>query len=312
MAFNPDGKMLATDECLEQCTIGEIRLWDVSDPAQAKPLGAPIRTDFPFANSVTFSPDGKTLAAGVVTNSDFTQSEISLWDVSDPARVATLAPLTGVANMVNAVAFSPDGKTLASGSCGNLDANNNCTAGELRLWDVRDRAQAKSLGAPTALGSGTDRIRFSPDGKTLATSCEDGTIRLWEVSDPTHPTALGAPLTGHTRWVYGLAFSPDGKTLASGDFDGNLILWDVNDPAQAKPPLDTFVIHYTDPVKSVAFSSDGKTLVFGSDDKTIHLWDTSTMAEAKPLGAPLTGHTSGVWSVALSPDGKTLASGSQV
>ena len=313
VAFSPDGKTLATTNIDDN-----IILWDLSDPAQAKPVGAPLTSHASaawFRTSTTFSPDGKTLAAAECMATDnknkCVQGQISLWDVGDPAAAEPLAPLTGLAYAAHSVAFSPDGKTLAAGSYGNPDAHYTCLEGELSLWDMRDAAHAKALGAPVALHTGVDNLRFSPDGNTLALGCEDGTIRLWDVSDATQATAVGAPLTGHSSWVWGLAFSPDGKTLASGAADGNLILWDMRDPGQTKPPLDASFIHYTDPVKSVAFSSDGKTLVFGSQNKTINLWDISNAAEAKPLGASLTGHTSGMWSVALSPDRKTLASGSQ-
>jgi WD40 repeat protein len=111
------------------------------------------------------------------------------------------------------VAFSPDGKILASGS-------NDYTIG---LWDVTSR---QPLGEP--LQGHSDAViivAFSPDGKILASGSSDKTIRLWDV-DSRQP--LGEPLQGHSDHVESVAFSSDGKTLASGSSDNTIRLWDVN------------------------------------------------------------------------------------
>ncbi len=197
-----------------------------------------------------------------------------------------IAVLTGHTGAVYSVAFSPDGKTLASGS---FD-------GTVRLWDATTGHQT---GNPLTGHTGAVRsVAFSPDGKTLA-SGGDGVVRLWDVTTG-HQT--GNPLTGHTGAVESVAFSPDGKTLASGSFDGTVRLWDVATGHQIGNPLTG----HADAVLSVAFSPDGKTLASGSFDGTVRLWD---MATGRQIGNPLTGHGV-VYSVAFSPDGKTLASGS--
>jgi WD40 repeat protein len=122
---------------------------------------------------------------------------------------------------VNTLAFSPDGKTLASGS---MDKT-------IILWDV---ASSQPLAPPlTGHTASVWSVAFSPDGQTLASGSFDTNIILWDVASG---QPFGSPLTGHTGTVYSVAFSPDGQTLASGSADGTVILWDLDFgslPAQA-------------------------------------------------------------------------------
>ena len=209
-------------------------------------------------------------------------------------------PLTARSGTVYSVAFSRDGRTLASGSADNT----------VRLWDEADPAHPQPLGQPLTGPKGTVySVAFSRDGRTLASGSADNTVRLWDVADPAHPEALGQPLTGPTGAVYSVAFSPDGRTLASGSADNTVRLWDVADPAHPQP-LGQPLTGPTGAVYSVAFSPDGRTLASGSADNTVRLWDVADPAHPRALGQPLTGHSGAVWSVAFSPDGRTLASGS--
>jgi WD40 repeat protein/energy-coupling factor transporter ATP-binding protein EcfA2 len=192
--------------------------------------------------------------------------------------------LEGHDSGVTSVNFSPDGKTLVSGSYDNTIKLLNVETGqEIRTlkghdWDVNS-------------------VNFSPDGKTLVSGSGDKTIKLWNVETGQEIRTL----KGHDDYVYSVNFSPDGKTLVSGSDDKTIKLWNV----ETGKEIRTFKGHYGY-VRSVNFSPDGKTLVSGSLDGTIKLWDVETGKEIHTLK----GHDSGVLSVNFSPDGKTLVSGS--
>ncbi|WP_328959542.1 trypsin-like peptidase domain-containing protein [Streptomyces virginiae] len=185
---------------------------------------------------------------------------------------------------VMAVAFSPDGHTLATGSV-------DTTA---RLWDVATRKIRPTLEGHTGV---VFSVAFSPDGRTLATGSSDDTVRLWDVATGSTRTTL----YGHTDSVYSVAFSADGRTLATGSDDKTVRIWDF-----ATGKLRSTLEGHGNRVSSVAFSSDGRTLATGSDDDTVRIWDFAT----GKLRSTLEGHGSTVASVAFSPDGHTLAVGS--
>lgn len=185
---------------------------------------------------------------------------------------------------IHAVAFSPRGELLATGTA----------TGDIWIYQAPDGTPLLTFSGHT---DGVWSVAFSLDGHILASSSDDQTIRLWDVSTGQYLKTL----LGHTNRVRAIAFNPNNMVLASGSDDKTIRLWAISTGHCFK------TLHgHADRVWSLAFSPDGKVLASGSTDQTIHLWDVGTDYGFKTLQ----GHTQGVRSIAFSPDGSSLASGS--
>jgi RNA polymerase sigma factor (sigma-70 family) len=237
--------------------------------------------------AVAFAPDSKTV---ISTGHDHLARR---WDVTTGRQVGSFGAQGdrdkpySVTRWMHALAFAPDGKTLATG-----DHTDGWQLGSIRIWDVASASQTRVLQGHT---EGVLCLAYSPDGKTLASASVDGTVRVW---DP-EKGAERHNLSGHEGAVRWVAFSPDGKTLASTGVDGAVRLWD--------PDKGTAVHSWKAHVggaDAVAFSPDGKRLASSGADMTTRLWDLSTRQELRKIqrDKPVRG-------AAISPDGKLVASG---
>ena len=286
------------------------------------PEGAIARLGKGYINDIKYSPDGTRLAVA---------TSIGVW-LYDTSTDTEFNFFSEVPDYVEAIAFSPDGKTLASSGyspnhiirlwntdsgelCGTFDGYEEILAlafspdgtvlassgGEpdypIRLWNVATRQLQDTLFGHT---DWTFALSFSADGETLVSGSEDHTVRLWEV----HTGELKCLLEEHRDDVNSVAFSRDGKVLASGSSDGTIQLWNVEIgriSAVLKGPAQ-----FPEKVNAIAFSPDGRTLASATTDE-IWLWDTST----EQLTDILVGHAELVTAVAFSPDGETIASASR-
>ncbi|MCX5786211.1 MAG: WD40 repeat domain-containing protein [Elusimicrobia bacterium] len=195
-----------------------------------------------------------------------------------------LKTIKGHSKIIYSVAFSPDGKYIASGGVDNT----------LKIWRLEDGLCVKTLKGHKSF---VNSVAFSPDGKNLASASEDNTVKIWNIEDGSCINTF----KGHRDSVWSAAFFPDGKRIASGSTDGTIKIWRVD----SRTPDKTLKGH-SGYVYSVSISSDGKHIASGSADHTIKIWDV----ESGGCVRTLEGHRDAVSSVAFSKTGNYLASGS--
>ncbi len=287
-------------------------------------------------NAVSWRPDGKQLAIS-------TGNEVAIFTV-EGTNLDWLASLPHKA-FVPALAFSPDGQWLATGS----------RDGMVRVWQVKSLTSQSSNPTPTweveGHQKGVNSVIFSPDGKWLASGGNDAIARLWNPStgeasgmliggtyavpsiifspdsktlaiangeyirlrDPESESITGTMLSEIP--VYTLDYSPDGRMLAAGDISNGIQIWDPSlafrTGSETYPTPLKMAGHAARPASyraliwDIAFNPDGTLLASAGGDQTVRLWDVAT----GNLLATLTGHEDAVTSLSFSPDGTILVSG---
>jgi WD40 repeat protein len=309
MAFRRDGKRLAT--------AGVDRVIHVWDVASGNLLsGRNAHTRYAVALS----------AAGRLASVSGTSS-LQVWDLANGEAV----PPSENAGFVQAIAFSPDGRVLATGGRETGVELWDATAGTkmpdvygsrgpvtalafspdskligasgpgdgtVWIWDIAARQPVLLI--PEAVdGCTVEALAFHPEGKLLAcggidwlaTSGSDGAVCLWDVQDRSR-------VVGFDGGVSRLAFHPSGRWLAGASLQNTVTVWDVQD----QQPI--FVLEHPDQVTALAFSPDGNWLVTGGDDHTVRVWNvlSGRQVSARQLDTP-------VKALAFSADGQTLITG---
>jgi WD40 repeat protein len=283
LAFSPDGKLLATGAGDWHDNDQGIYLWDVASGKEAHRLAGHLGKVY----CLHFSPDGNYLVSGSEKEDIF-----RIWNIKTGQEQARYQrkgsdeSARAAECRVSAVAWSPDGKLLASAH----------DQGSLLLWDVKTGTELRSFQGHEGI---VNAVAFSPDGKHVLSGSVDRTVRLWDVKTGAEQRRFGDPVDS----VKCVAFSPDGRLVAAsaGDYEGVIHLWDADSGREiAKLPASKARIY------QIAFSPDGKLLAGTGADNSLCLWEVATRAER----CRFPGHPSGGLAVAFAPDGRTVAAGS--
>lgn len=255
---------------LKTADIDKIRQW----------IDAGAKTDAPLPE-----PDKKTRS--VAKNAARTTPAVNSAGTAARSASPLTSPRRNVATPITALAFSPDGKTLAVG-----------VYREVQFWDMEKKSLTKTW---EGHGDAVNALVYTKDGKLLAAgsgvSGASGEIRLWNAAEGRETRTLGE----HTDSITSLAFSPDSKRLASGSMDKSVKVWDV-----ATGKAMATLREHSDAITGVGYTADGKMLASGSMDKSVKVWDANTFKRVYSVGA----HEEPVTDLEFSPDGKTWLSSS--
>jgi WD40 repeat protein len=273
LAFSPDGKLLAAG------SYGLATIWNLESVQPARTLTGVLGS----VSCLRFNPAGTVLA--VAGGQPGAKGEIRLFAVADWKLLATLP---GHADVVSAVAFTADGKKLASASFDKT----------VRVWDLESAAPAppRPILELTGHSDFVYAVSFTPDGKAILSASKDRTVKLVEST-----TGKGLlTCSGSDQDVLAVAVSPDGKQLVSSGLEPQINWWNPRSAERIRRvPGHGVAVH------ELQFSSDGKLLVSAGGDRTVRMWhgDSGILVQTIAVGSP-------VYGIALSADGKRLAAGS--
>ncbi|MEH1879444.1 nSTAND1 domain-containing NTPase [Nostoc sp.] len=282
VVFSRDNQILASAS-----DDGTVKLWKRNSTGQfeTQPNQTLISKDNVNFTSIAFSLDGKMLASAGNDN-NYSSGFVYLWKRNSIGQFETQGALQGDTGEILSVAFSPDGKTIATG-------NESQT---VTLWKRDSTGQFETQPYQTLSGHAgwVWSVAFSPDNQILA-SAGDRSIKLWNLKGKEQLSTFN----GHRNWVWSVAFSPDNQILAFAGDDTTIKLWNLEGKE-----LQTLPGHQST-VRTVAFSPnrDNQILASAGDDGTIKLWKRNSMGQfGTEPDQTLDGDQAGVWSVVFSPD----------
>jgi WD40 repeat protein/beta-lactamase regulating signal transducer with metallopeptidase domain len=271
--------------------------------------------------AVAVSPNGKLLAWGAGGGGNKVEGTLTLWDLEKGAAITTIVEK----NPIRGLAFSPDGKTLATCSFGSMAHLRDPATGKIRtelrghkrsvnsvvwmpdsktvlsasvdgnviIWDAADGRSLKTIAAHT---KGVQALALSCDGKTLVSGGGEGLVKVWDLPDG----KLRQTLTERSGAIDAVAIAPDNKTIAASTPDSWVRMWDTS---TAKVKF-TLRLHQGN-VNAILFLPAGDKLVTGSNDRTMRVWDANTGDALATINA----HENRIDGLALTPDGKSIVSG---
>jgi WD40 repeat protein len=273
VCFSPDGQLLASTADDQA-----VKIWQAQTGQHLLTIKGDVR-------EVSFSPDGTRLAGASRDRKGKTETGVKVWMTQTGQEVLALKGL--LREHVYSVAFSPDGKRIASGSWDHT----------VKVWDVQTGGQVLTLPAPHGVadfdGSHiANGLCFSPDGSRLATVSLDS-VKVWDAQTGRQLFSF----LGDRDIPTNVCISPDGKRLATAGQDRSIQVWDLQTGQEVLS-----LRGHTGDVYHVCFSADGKRLASAGTDKTVKVWDAETGQELLSLTTPAE-----VRCVCFSPDGNRLA-----
>jgi hypothetical protein len=275
LAYRLDGKLLAASG------YGEVLLLD---PANGDLLDK-LSGQKPKVTALAFSRDGQRLAVASGEASQAAEVRIYVVPLDGLPDPKSEQVLSGHKDLVYDLAFSPDGKVLATCGYDRL----------IKLWDV---ATGKELNTLKDHSDTIYGVAFSPDGQWLASGAADRAVKIWEVATGKRLHTLGEA----TDWIYAVAWSPDGQRVAAAGVDKSIRVWQVT--ADGVKLVQSAFAHEK-PVVRLVYSADGQTLYSLGEDRVLKAWNTAQMVERHVYPK----QTEAVLALALRPDQKQLAVG---
>ena len=253
VVYSPDGRYIAGagGELFSDETV---RVWDAANGelvATFERIGARVR-------SIVYSPDGRYIASGHSEQKDIDGAsklvhDVRVWNALNGELVRTFEIHDGESRSDISVAYSPNGRHIATGNDGTVE-----------VWDVESRERIATL---DSRGARIWSLAYSPDGRYIAAGSLDGTVRMWDVA-----TRDGVTLESPDSQVGPVTYSPDGRHIAAGGNDGTVIVWDVESGDQVA------ALRNDDLVWSLAYSPDGLHIASGSRMGTLRVWDVESGA----------------------------------